>query len=123
MRTKTQKLHVSSDLIGKNKIEKNLCFLEKRIKISANSAKEKIYQSSVSVVIFFLLLKMTTPIEHKRQVQMNGMRRNYEYIKSPQFREASKATLLIRKSMAEKNYAEFQKKTWFFSGKNAISQV
>lgn len=44
---------------------------------------------------------------------MNGMRRNYEYIKSPQFREASKATLLIRKSMAEKNYAEFQKEHGF----------
>lgn len=40
---------------------------------------------------------------------MNGIQRNYDFVKSHQFKEASKPTLLIRKVMAEKNYAEFQK--------------
>lgn len=114
---------MTSDLIGKNKIEKKLCFFGKKNQNQCEQCERKNIPIKCVSCYFFLLLKMTTPIEHKRQVQMNGIRRNYECIKSPQFREASKATLLIRKSMAEKNYAEFQKKTWFFSGKNAISQV
>lgn len=51
---------------------------------------------------------MSKSIEHKRQVQINGIRRNYDFVKSHHFREASKATLLLRKSLTERNYTEFQ---------------
>lgn len=44
----------------------------------------------------------------KRKAYMSEVQRNYDFVKSSSFREASKQTLLIRQKMIEKSYANFQ---------------
>lgn len=58
-----------------------------------------------------------TSVELKRKAYMNEVQRNYDFVKSPSFREASIQTLLIRQKQIEKSYANFQSEHTVLVGK------